>query len=101
MRECPGRFPVPLTARDISGGWRPLHFAVEERKGGVAFSDHERVLQVNASAITNIAVSQQMDAAFYSYQPGWFRRHLRRPKYFLLQYNAMVGEKKYSVATVF
>ncbi len=98
LRECQRRFPIPTTAlRDISGGWRELKFAWRTPP---LLNDHECILQTTDRVMTNIAVSRQMDNAFYSYRPGWFRRVFRRPKYFVLQYTAVVGEKKYSIETV-
>ena len=101
LRDNPSHFPVPPAAvRDLSGGWRELKFAIQQNER-LLFIDHERVLQSNESALTNIAVSHPMDANFFSYRPGRLRRIFRRPKYFMIEYAAMVGEKKYSVATVF
>jgi hypothetical protein len=48
-----------------------------------------------------MAVTQTMPNAFYVYQPGWLRRTFRYPKYFLMEYVVMAGEKKYSVAFVY
>jgi hypothetical protein len=98
LRENPKNFPIPLIAvKDISGGWRSLKF---QAPNSIEFIDDERVLHTNKSASTLMAVSKCMDSTFYDYQPGWFRRWLRKPKYFRLEYTAMIGEKKYSVAMV-
>jgi hypothetical protein len=92
--------------RDISGGWRELKF----ERGGV-LNEQERILQTNDSVLTNIAVSQPMDPTFYAHRPEdsshsgdrreWFRKFCRYPKYFRLQYTAMVGEERYFVDTVY
>jgi hypothetical protein len=106
LREHPKRFPIPHeAARDISG-WRELKFGsqqynVSNSSTTFAYVDHERVPQTNESATTVMAVSQKMDSTFYNYRPWWIHRWLRRPRYFLLQYTVMVGEKKYSVKSVF
>jgi hypothetical protein len=99
LRECQRRFPIPLTiAKDISGGWREVKFAW---KNPQHLNDDECILQTNDRVMTNMPVSQQMDNAFFAYRAGLFRRLFRWPKYFLLQYTAMVGEKKYSIETVY
>jgi hypothetical protein len=99
LRESPKNFPIPVEAgRDVSRGWRELKFAKDSTGN---FTEDESILQTNNRLVTTIAVKQPMDEAFYSFRPGWLRRWFRRPKYFLLQYTAMVGETKYSVETVY
>ena len=113
LRERQRNFPIPPAAvRDLSGGWRELKFATQHPppgiQGGVPLIDRERVLQTGDTAYTSIAVSQAMGDEFYSYRPGWFRRLFRGiftifryPKYFVLEYTAMVGDRKYYAATVY
>lgn len=84
--------------KDLSGGWREIKF---QGLNSNSLIDQERVLHTNLSAQTSIAVENPMDNEFYSYQPGWLRKFLRRPKYFVIEFTAMVGERKYSVATVY
>ena len=99
LRECQKSFPIPsAAAKYISGGWRELKFQWSDPSKMV---DHVCILQTNENVITSIAVTNQMDQDFDSYRPNWLRRRLRWPKYFLLQYTAMVGEQKYSVETVY
>jgi hypothetical protein len=101
LRESPKRFPVPpAAARNISDGSRELKFAIQQNVNLLFVAD-ELVLQANSSGLTNIAVTQSMGTDFFSYRPSLLRIWFRRPKYFLLQYTAMVGEKKYSVSTVY
>lgn len=105
LRERPKNFPIPpAAARDLSSGWHELKFATQ----GALLKDRERVLQTGDTAYTSIAVSHAMDNEFYSYRPGWFRRLFRNlfrlfhcPKYFVIEYTAMVGDRKYYVATVY
>src|SRR5262249_52367533 len=92
LRGRTKRFPIPAAAvRDLSGGWHELKFGTSTGD----LKDQECILQTNGRVATGIAVGQQMNQAFYSHQPGLLRRYFRRPKYFLLQYTAMVGDKKY------
>jgi hypothetical protein len=98
LRGRQKNFPIPvIAARDISGGWHQLKFMTCTGD----LTEHECIVQANSSAITIIAVSRTMDQSFYSYQPGRVRRWFRCPKYFTLQYTAMVGEKKYSIESVY
>jgi hypothetical protein len=103
LRERQKNFPIPPAAvRDLSGGWREIKFGTPPNlKGMRALLYRERVLHTGQTAYTSIAVSQAMDNAFYSYRPGWFRRLFRIlfrlfrcPKYFVLEYTAMVGDRK-------
>jgi hypothetical protein len=97
LLERRSSFPTPAAAvRDLSG-WCELKFQAPNGR----HIDHEQVLQTDGSAITSIATTQPMPNEFYSYRPGRVRKLLRRPKYFTLEYAAMVGERKYSVATTF
>ena len=98
LRECQEHFSIPPDAiRDISG-WRELKFF---NNNAGRFEDQEYTLHTGRSITTSIAVARQLDPAFQSYQPGWVSRWFRRPKYFLLQYTARVGDKTYSVETVY
>jgi hypothetical protein len=99
LRERQKNFPIPVAAgRDISGGWRELKFA---KNNTGSFIHDECILQTGDRLTTTVPVSRPMDQAFYSYRPSWLSRCLRWQKYFRLQYTAMVGEKKYSVQTVY
>jgi hypothetical protein len=97
LRENATNFPIPPAAvRSISGG-REIKF--QNQHGQLV--DDERILNTNDRALTSIAVSRPMGSEFDTHQPGLLRRIFRRPKYFILEYTAMVGEKKYSIATVY
>jgi len=48
-----------------------------------------------------IAVSRAMGSDFDSHLPGQLRKFFRQSKYFTIEYVAMVGDRKYSVATVY
>ncbi|MFZ0839602.1 MAG: hypothetical protein WAM77_19225 [Xanthobacteraceae bacterium] len=99
LRERKKHFPIPPAAvGDISNGWRELKF---QKVGTLSLIEDECILQTNDRRVTNIAVSQQMDQAFYDYRPKWVRRWLWWPKYFRLQYTAMIADKRYLVDTVY
>jgi hypothetical protein len=68
------------------------------------FEGHQIILQTgeaDAQATTGIAVQTAMQASFIQYRRSRLRRIFKRPKYFVLEYTAMVGDKKYSVATIY
>ena len=65
------------------------------------YIEQELILQTNESAVTGIAVNQETTGTFYSFRPRLWRKLFRRPKYFLIEYIAMVGEKKYSISGVY
>jgi len=65
------------------------------------YIEHELILHTNQSGVTGIAVSREMPDAFYSFRPGLWRKLFHRPKYFSIEYIAMVGEKKYSISGVY
>jgi hypothetical protein len=99
LRGHPDSFPIPPAAvKGLSAGWYELKFDTSNTGN---LNQDECILQTNARVGTGIAVGRPMDQAFYSHRPGFLRRFFRTPKYFLLQYTAMVGDKKYSVQTVY
>jgi len=97
LRENQKNFPIPPAAVRSVSGWREIKF--ENQNGQLV--DDERILNTTDRALTSIAVSKPMGNEIHSYRPGWLRRLFRLPKYFMLEYTAMVGERKYSVATVY
>ena len=107
LKESPKKFSVPKEAsRDIAKGWRELVFALHSTTDSqpIKFEHYECVLQTepkSGRAYATIAVKQPMDEAFYSYRPSLIRRLFRRPKYFFLEYDIVVGEKKFAVRTVY
>lgn len=98
LREVPKDFPVPMdAARDMSGGWRELKFLNQSDR----FVDHEMILHTNKSAVTCMAVTHAMSAQFFSFRPSLWRQVFRWPKYFAIEFIAMVGDKKYSVLSIY
>jgi len=107
LTENPKHFSIPVAAsRDIARAWRELVFALppEPPQTELHFDVYEWVLQTDPKSgrvYASMAVQQPMDEAFYSYRPTLLRKWFRYPKYFLLEYDVVVGEKKFSVATVY
>jgi hypothetical protein len=100
LREVQKNFPVHQSASRDAQGWREQTFLSPTG----TFDRYECILHTDIAsgrAHSAIAVNQPMDPAFYSYRPTLLRKWLRFPKYFLLEYSLVVGEKKVSVSTVY
>jgi hypothetical protein len=96
-------FSIPATtSRDMARGWHEIVLATSSKPG--AFEHYECILQTDVEhgrAYGAIAVTTPLKDAFYSHHPGLLRRLFGRPKYFWLEYVLLVGEKKYSVKTIY
>jgi hypothetical protein len=98
IKKCTGQFSVPIDAsRDIAEG--SYHMSFMDANGG--FVHRELTLQTNQSGRTCMAINAPMSQTFYTYLAPWYRRLFQNPKYFVLEYTAMVGTSRYSVATVY
>jgi hypothetical protein len=98
IRNCTSLFPVPTIAvRDIGENAHPLSF-VNPASGN--YEDHQATLQTSGKVFTTMATTTTMSEAFYHHRAPMYRRLLRAPRYFIIEYTAMVGEKKYSVRTI-
>jgi hypothetical protein len=98
VRNCSKSFVVPVEAsRDIAENSYHLKFMNVEGH----FVMREETLQTSASAKTCMPVSGGMSTAFFTYSSPWYARLLRRRKYFVLEYTAMVGTARHSVATLY
>jgi len=103
LREVQKNFPVAQIASRDAQGWREQTFALPTNPAG-SFDHYECILQtdvLNGRVCSAIAVKHPMDGAFYSYRPTMLRKWFGFPKYFLLEYTIVVGEKKVSIATVY
>jgi hypothetical protein len=97
--EVATNFPVPVAAsRDLARAWRQLVLAIPPSP---AFDRYECILQTNERAKAFIATTQVPDQAFYSHRPAVWRRWLRCPKYFRLEYVVVIGDKKFLVSTIY
>jgi hypothetical protein len=97
IRNCSKLFTVPTEAvRDIGENSHPLSFYNDRTQ---IYEDHQVTLQTGEKRATIIAVDAPMDDTFYRYRPSLIRRWCGRPKYFILEYTAMVDKRKYSVST--
>jgi hypothetical protein len=98
IKKCTDQFSVPVDAsRDIAEG--SYHLSFMDANGG--FVHRELTLQTNETGRTVIAVTSPMTQEFYTYRAPWYSRLFRRPKYFILEYTAVVGTARHLVATVY
>jgi len=98
VNRCTDSFPVSSDVRrDIAQNSHDLSFM--DKNGG--YVHPQSTLQTSGTAKTSVAVTQQLSGAFYQHKAPWYRRWFGIPKYFVLEYTAMVGTKRYSVATVY
>jgi hypothetical protein len=98
IKRCSSSFSVHIDAsRDIAEG--SYHLAFMDENGH--FSQRERTLQTNETARTAIATTSPLEESFYTFRAPWYRRLVQARKYFVLEYVAMVGRKKYSVRTLY
>jgi hypothetical protein len=96
LRNWSKLFPVPMIAiRDVGENVHPLSFF---NAASGLYQDHQVTLATNGKAESTIAVTSTMQASFYAYNTPWPRRVFRRRKYFVIEYTAMVGERKYRVS---
>jgi hypothetical protein len=97
-RVIPNRgFYVPIDASRDSGSGA-YHVAFLDPRG--LFTIREITLQTNERTRGAVAIAFQ-PVEFYTHRALWYRRLFRRPKYFVLEYTAMVGSKRYSIAMVY
>ncbi|MFQ5454614.1 MAG: hypothetical protein ACE5EA_00240 [Nitrospirota bacterium] len=59
------------------------------------------VIQTDQTVKTSIALENELPNTFYQFKSNIFRKLFRCNKYFILEYTAMVGDKKYTVSTVY
>lgn len=98
IKKCTSQFSIPIDAsRDIAEG--SYHLSFMDPNGG--FVHRELTLQTNQSGRTAIAITAPMPQDFYAYRAPWYRRFFRSPRYFILEYTAMVGASRHSVATMY
>lgn len=91
-------FPIPIEAsRDRAENSYHLKFIDDKGE----FKIREVTLQTSAMAKTCMPVANHMADDFFSYAPSWWARKLHKRRYFAIEYTAMVGTARYSVATVY
>jgi len=101
IKPCSATFPVSVDVRrDMATGTHDLSFLVPHTEGVSVFKCREMTLQTGTTSTTAVGVERAMPEEFYRYKPPRWRRWLRIPKYFVLEYTALVGSTRYRVRTV-
>jgi hypothetical protein len=96
IRNCSALFPVPTdAARDVSSDSYHMKF----NNGDGAFIHREVTLQTSGSAQTCMPASAPPGSSFLTYTSPWYLRLLRRRRYFVLEYTALVGVTRRFVTT--
>ena len=96
VTHCTRAFPVPIeAARDVAGN--SYHLKFQQPSG--AFDLREVTLQTGQSAVSVMPALAAMPEEFFTHTPSWTERQLRRRKYFVLGYTAMVGNARFGIAT--
>lgn len=98
VRGCTQDFTVPVeAARDVAENSYHLKFMDDAGQ----FVLREVTLQTNAEEKTCLAAPSSLPEEFFTHSPSWLARVLRRHKYFVLEYTAMVATTRYSIATLY
>lgn len=93
---CRENLPVtPAAEMDATTGAHVFAF-VE----GQELKAHELTLHTNSQASGAIALSTDAPPDFFAYTAPQWRRWLRRPKYFVLAFRAVVGGSSYNVKMI-
>jgi hypothetical protein len=96
LLKCTKLLNVARTStRDLSAAYE-LNFSLGEN-----LDQRQIILQTNSQAETAIALDSNPSTEMLSFNPRLWRRILKCPKYFCLEYVAMVGKKRYNVSTIY
>jgi len=83
------------STRDLSAAYE-LNFQVDNN-----LNQRQVILHTNCKTETAIALDSNPSLSIMQYKPSILRRIFRYPKYFCLEYVAMVGKKRYNVSTIY
>ncbi len=86
----------PSSTTDIGSGYYELLFL---ENGNYILTD--KIVQTNADAETAIGLHSILSSDVYSYAPNNLRRIFQCPRFFTVEYTALVGDKKYMVKMVY
>lgn len=97
--KCSKLFPVdPAASRDIAKSSHELKFPNFKDS---YLTERQIILHTNAQAGTCLSLTTTVTDAMISYKPNIIRKLFHIPKYFCLEYVAMVGNKRYKVSTIY
>jgi len=97
--KCSKLFQVdPKASRDISESSHELKFP--NKKDNI-LTERQIILQTNEESGGGLQLKETISDEMLTYKSSLWRRVLRRPKYFCLEYVVMIGNKRYKVNTVY
>jgi len=89
---------------DISTGYYELLFMdLNAHNAGNTYNYtlHEILLHTNQEIETAIGLERELNTEIFNYWASFLRRLLGFPKYFVIEYTALVGDRKYLVKTIY
>ncbi|NQU99492.1 MAG: hypothetical protein HQ538_02030 [Parcubacteria group bacterium] len=97
--KCSKLFQVdPRASRDIAESSHELKFP--NKKDNI-LTERQIILQTNEESGSGIQLKYTISDDMLTFQSKLWRRLLRKPKYFSLEYIVMVGNKRYKVRTIY
>ena len=97
LSKCTKHFNVAqVSTRDISEAAYELNFSV-----GGNLNQRQIILNTTGHTFTAMAMDSSPSKEMLSFKPCLWRRIFKCPKYFCLEYLAMVGKKRYNVSTIY
>lgn len=97
LLKCTKLLNVALAStRDLSAAAYELNFSV-----GGNLNQRQIILDTNGQVETAIALDSNPNKEILTFKPSLWRRIFRHPKYFCLEYTAMVGKERYHVSTIY
>lgn len=85
------------SGRDFITGYYELMFHDSKQ----SYNFDYQVLRTSEKAFTSIGLSEYPDIMFYKYKPNFFRRIFSLPKYFVLEYTALVDNRSYQIKSTY
>ena len=97
--KCSNLFQVdPKASRDISESSHELKFP---NKKDDILTERQIILQTNGEAGSGLQLKEPIPDGMLTNKSKLWRRLLRKPKYFCLEYVVMVGNNRYKVSTIY
>ncbi|MCX5846803.1 MAG: hypothetical protein NTW12_10695 [Deltaproteobacteria bacterium] len=98
LLKCTKLFKVASTStRDLAESAYELNFS----DGSGKLNQRQIILHTNDKTETAIALDSKPGKDILSFKPPIWRKNVSCPKYFCLEYIAMVGKKRYKISTIY
>lgn len=86
------------STRDFITSYYPFLFL---NKHNQKFEIKDIILNTGESAVTSIALEEDINDVFFNFRPNLLRRTFSIQKYFVIQYSVFMNEKRYFVKTIY